>query len=57
MREIGPLGFPRDLCNLPLDGVRRVLVLAPHPDDVDAIGVTLRRDPRRMRGCPPEVGI
>ncbi len=36
----GPLPVPLSSCPIPQD--RRLLVLAPHPDDFDAIGVTLR---------------
>lgn len=37
-----PTGAPRSLRALALPAALRVLVAAPHPDDFDAIGVTLR---------------
>lgn len=36
-------GFTRPLADLPLPVSLKILVLAPHPDDFDAIGVTLKR--------------
>lgn len=38
-----PAGAPRELSAEELPAAYRVLVLGPHPDDFDAIGVTLRR--------------
>ena len=37
-----PTGGPRSLRELALPGPLQILVLAPHPDDFDAIGLTLR---------------
>ncbi len=37
-----PTGGPRSLRELALPGPLEILVLAPHPDDFDAIGLTLR---------------
>lgn len=39
---LAPTGGPRALRELALPGPLQVLVLAPHPDDFDAIGLTLR---------------
>jgi LmbE family N-acetylglucosaminyl deacetylase len=37
-----PAGAPRSVREMALPGPLQVLVLAPHPDDFDAIGLTLR---------------
>lgn len=46
---------PRSIVQLGLPDTLRMLVLAPHPDDFDAIGVTLRFLSRN--GNPIEVGV
>lgn len=46
---------PREIRDLSLPANLRVLVLAPHPDDFDAIGVTLRFLWRN--GHPIEIGV
>lgn len=42
LRKLAATGKPRALPELSLLDTLRVLVLAPHPDDFDAIGVTLK---------------
>lgn len=42
MAELRPAASPRSLLAISLPPALRLLVLAPHPDDFDAIGVTLR---------------
>jgi len=48
-------GRPRDIPALALPGERRILMLAPHPDDFDAVGVTLRF--LHKNGNPIAVGV
>lgn len=42
IRELIPCGPARAIPDLALPRSMRILILAPHPDDFDAIGVTLR---------------
>ena len=51
----GPGSTPRAIPGLALPPTLRLLVVAPHPDDFDTIGVTLRHFARN--GNPLELGV
>ncbi len=42
LRTLASAGHPRDISELSLPDALRILMLAPHPDDFDAVGVTLK---------------
>jgi LmbE family N-acetylglucosaminyl deacetylase len=55
LTSLTPCGAPRAIQDMDLSGALKVLVLAPHPDDFDAIGVTIRYLSRN--GNPIHVGV
>ena len=52
---LAPTGSPRPIPEFSLPNDLKILVLAPHPDDFDAIGVTLKC--LSDKGYPIHVGV